>query len=235
MIEIQQLKFRYPRSEFELVVDQLSVEAGEKVAVVGPSGSGKTTLLNLIAGIAVPKKGTLSVNGQTLSKMSDRDRRNFRIANIGMVFQQFELIEYLKTVDNIILPYLINNSLDNRTDLRQRATSLAQQVGLGEKLKRHPGRLSQGEQQRVAICRALVTEPRLILADEPTGNLDPKNKTTILNILFEQCNKNKQTLIVVTHDMNILDGFDRVIDFEQFISVDSGLSLIHISEPTRPY
>ena len=220
MIEIQQLKFRYPRSEFELVVDQLSVEAGEKVAVVGPSGSGKTTLLNLIAGIAVPKKGTLSVNGQTLSKMSDRDRRNFRIANIGMVFQQFELIEYLKTVDNIILPYLINNSLDNRTDLRQRATSLAQQVGLGEKLKRHPGRLSQGEQQRVAICRALVTEPRLILADEPTGNLDPKNKTTILNILFDECNKNNQTLVVVTHDMNILDGFDRVIDFEQFISVD---------------
>ena len=220
MIEIQQLKFRYPRSEFELVVDQLSVEAGEKVAVVGPSGSGKTTLLNLIAGIAVPKKGTLSVNGKTLSKMSDRDRRNFRIANIGMVFQQFELIEYLKTVDNIILPYLINNSLDNRTDLRQRATSLAQQVGLGEKLKRHPGRLSQGEQQRVAICRALVTEPRLILADEPTGNLDPKNKTTILNILFDECNKNNQTLVVVTHDMNILDGFDRVIDFEQFISVD---------------
>ena len=222
MIEIQQLKFRYPRSEFELVVDQLSVKAGEKVAVVGPSGSGKTTLLNLIAGIAVPKKGTLSVNGKTLSKMSDRDRRNFRIANIGMVFQQFELIEYLKTVDNIILPYLINNSLDNRTDLRQRATNLAQQVGLGEKLKRHPGRLSQGEQQRVAICRALVTEPRLILADEPTGNLDPKNKTTILNILFDECNKNNQTLVVVTHDMNILDGFDRVIDFEQFISVDSG-------------
>ena len=220
MIEIQQLKFRYPRSEFELVVDQLSVKAGEKVAVVGPSGSGKTTLLNLIAGIAVPKKGTLSVNGQTLSKMSDRDRRNFRIANIGMVFQQFELIEYLKTVDNIILPYLINSSLNNRTDLRQRATDLAQQVGLGEKLKRHPGRLSQGEQQRVAICRALVTEPRLILADEPTGNLDPKNKTTILNILFDECNKNNQTLVVVTHDMNILDGFDRVIDFEQFISVD---------------
>ena len=220
MIEVQQLKFRYPRSEFELVVDQLSVEAGEKVAVVGPSGSGKTTLLNLIAGIAVPKKGALSVNGQTLSKMSDRDRRNFRIANIGMVFQQFELIEYLKTVDNIILPYLINNSLNNRTALRQRATDLAQQVGLGEKLKRHPDRLSQGEQQRVAICRALVTEPRLILADEPTGNLDPKNKITILNILFDECNKNNQTLVVVTHDMNILDGFDRVIDFEQFISVD---------------
>ena len=220
MIEIENLRFQYPRSEFELSIQQLNIDAGEKIAIVGPSGSGKTTLLNLIAGIIKPQSGSVSIGQQPISTMDDAARRDFRARQIGMVFQQFELIEYLKTVDNIILPYLINNSLNNRTALRQRATNLAQQVGLGEKLKRHPGRLSQGEQQRVAICRALVTEPRLILADEPTGNLDPKNKTTILNILFDECNKNNQTLVVVTHDMNILDGFDRVIDFEQFISVD---------------
>lgn len=216
MIEIQHIKFRYPKSEFELIVDQLSIDHGEKVAVVGPSGSGKTTLLNLISGISVPDSGNIVIDAQTISAMSDRQRRDFRIANIGMVFQQFELVEYLKTLDNILLPFLINRSLPNRSNNRNRAKELAEQVGLGDKLNRHPGKLSQGEQQRVAICRALITRPQLILADEPTGNLDPKNKKTILDILFQQCASNNQTLIVVTHDMNILDGFDRVIDFEQF-------------------
>ena len=216
MIEIQHIKFRYPRSEFELVVNELSIAKGEKVAVVGPSGSGKTTLLNLISGISVPNSGMIRINDDTISEMSDSRRRDFRIANIGMVFQQFELVEYLKTLDNILLPFLINRTLQNRSNNRGQAKELAQQVGLGDKLGRYPGKLSQGEQQRVAICRALITQPQLILADEPTGNLDPKNKQTILDILFQQCNTNGQTLIVVTHDMNILDGFDRVIDFEQF-------------------
>lgn len=216
MIEIQHIRFRYPNSEFELIVQELSIAGGEKVAVVGPSGSGKTTLLNLISGISVPDSGTISITDQTISGMSDSQRRDFRIANVGMVFQQFELVEYLKTLDNILLPYLINSSLQNTSAKRQQAKDLAEQVGLGDKLNRYPGKLSQGEQQRVAICRALITQPQLILADEPTGNLDPKNKKTILDILFQQCQSNDQTLVVVTHDMNILDGFDRVIDFEQF-------------------
>ena len=216
MIEIQHIKFRYPRSEFELIVQQLSITKGEKVAVVGPSGSGKTTLLNLISGISIPRSGSIRINDGSISGMSDGQRRDFRIANIGMVFQQFELVEYLKTLDNIMLPYLINSSLQSSSSKRQEAKELAEQVGLGDKLNRYPGKLSQGEQQRVAICRALITRPQLILADEPTGNLDPKNKKTILDILFQQCESKNQTLIVVTHDMNILDGFDRVIDFEQF-------------------
>ncbi len=216
MIEIEQLRFRYPRSEFQLAVDDFSIRPAEKVAIVGPSGSGKTTLLNLIAGITVPQSGTVTVDGQRISKLNDNQRRDFRIAKIGMVFQQFELIEYLKTQDNILLPYLINKSLKLSLSVRKFAEQLAVQVGLDDKLARRPKMLSQGEQQRVAICRALVTQPSVILADEPTGNLDPKNKKRILDILFAQCEKNDQTLLVVTHDMSILGGFDRVVDFEQF-------------------
>lgn len=220
MIEIEHLRFRYPRSEFLLELPELSIQASEKIAIVGPSGSGKTTLLNLIAGIARPDSGTISVNQNQVHSMADAQRRNFRIANIGLVFQQFELVEYLTVGDNILLPFAINKSLILDANVRAEAIKLATAVGLGDKLKRRPAQLSQGEQQRVAICRALVTDPKLILADEPTGNLDPKNKRLILDLIFEQANQRGQTLIVVTHDVGILDGFDRIIDFEQF-RVDS--------------
>lgn len=216
MIDIEQLQFAYPKSEFRLIIEKLEVTTGEKVAVVGPSGSGKTTLLNLISGIIVPESGSVTVDGVVVSRQSDAARRDFRIANIGFIFQQFELVEYLRVVDNIRLPYLINQSLRESTDSKARISELAQSVGIGDKLNRWVRQLSQGEQQRVAICRALLTNPKLIIADEPTGNLDPANKQRILNVLFQQVERGGQTLIVVTHDMAILDGFDRVIDFEQF-------------------
>jgi putative ABC transport system ATP-binding protein len=221
MIQIQDLKFRYPGSDFELLVDFLEIAAGEKVAFVGPSGSGKTTLLNLISGIEVPERGDLKIGEKTVSGLTDGQRRNFRVANIGMVFQQFELIEYLTAMDNILAPYWINRSLELTAAVRQSAYTLAQTVGIADKLHRRPAKLSQGEQQRVAICRALISRPKLILADEPTGNLDPENKSRILDILFEQSVSNSQTLLVVTHDMGILAGFDRTIDFAQF-RVESG-------------
>ena len=217
-ILIHQLRFQYPRSEFQLAIPELTISAGEKVAVVGPSGSGKTTLLNLIAGISVPDTGNIRLGETVISKMNDRSRRDYRINRIGLVFQQFELIEYLNVTQNILLPYSINESMGGLRQARTRAKQLAQQVGLGDKLRRFPRQLSQGEQQRVAICRALVTEPQLILADEPTGNLDPTNKRTILDILFQVCESGGQSLIVVTHDMQILDGFDRTIDFLSFAS-----------------
>lgn len=216
MIEIEQLRFRYPRSDFLLDLPNLRIESGEKVAIVGPSGCGKTTLLNLIAGIVVPDVGSINVDGQQISALSDSDRRNFRIANIGMVFQQFELVDYLDTRNNILLPFAINSTLKLDSGVRGKSVTLAQAMGLGQKLRRRSSQLSQGEQQRVAICRALITDPRIILADEPTGNLDPKNKRVILNLIFEQADRHHQTLVVVTHDMGILDGFDRTIDFEQF-------------------
>jgi putative ABC transport system ATP-binding protein len=224
MIKIDHLRFRYPRSDFELAIESLQIERGEKVAIVGPSGSGKTTLLNLLAGISVPDSGRIQIFEDDVGSLTDARRRDFRISNIGMVFQQFELVEYLPAKDNILVPFFINSTLELSRDVRNRAEDLADSMGLRDKLQRRPGKLSQGEQQRVAICRALITEPQLILADEPTGNLDPANKTLILDILFDQVAKNGQTLVVVTHDMSLLQGFDRTIDFAQF-RVDVGLPL----------
>jgi putative ABC transport system ATP-binding protein len=216
MIEIANLRFHYPRSDFLLDLPHLSAAAGEKVAIVGPSGCGKTTLLNLISGIAVPDSGMVQVDGNPVSNLSDAARRDFRIAGIGMVFQQFELVEYLDARENILLPFSINSTLKLDASVRASAVALARSLGLGDKLNRRTSQLSQGEQQRVAICRALITQPKIILADEPTGNLDPKNKHLILDLIFEQAEQKGQTLVVVTHDMGILSGFDRTIDFEQF-------------------
>ncbi len=215
-IHLEQLEFRYPQSDFLLKIEQLTIDAGSRVAIVGPSGSGKTTLLNLMAGICRAQQGRIQIGEHSVGEMSDSERRNFRISRIGMVFQQFELVDYLNTEENILLPFAINQSISPTGEDRQYAESLAVQMGLGDKLRRLPNRLSQGEQQRVAICRALVTRPSLIFADEPTGNLDPKNKTRILDILFDINRDQGQTLVVVTHDTQILDGFERIIDFQDF-------------------
>ncbi len=220
LVEIRDLVFRYQqpdrKSGFELVIDELQIAIGEKVAFVGPSGSGKTTLLSLLAGISLPDSGMVRVGEKQLQQISDRGRRDFRISEIGFVFQQFELIDYLSSLENILLPYRINGSLRLTAPVRDQAIELAKSMGLADKLHRHPNRLSQGEQQRVAICRALINQPRLILADEPTGNLDPANKQLILRILLERLQLNGQTLVVVTHDTGILQSFDRVIDFSDF-------------------
>ena len=216
MIKIQSLEFAYPSGGFHLNMAEFHVDPGEKLAVIGPSGSGKTTLLNLLSGIIKTDHGSIRVADTELDKLSDAQRRDFRIANVGMVFQQFELVEYLDARNNILLPFAINRSLKLDSTVQNDVESIARNMGLGAKLKRRSGQLSQGEQQRVAICRALITNPNLILADEPTGNLDPKNKSLILELIFHQAQERGQTLVVVTHDMGILGEFDRVIDFEQF-------------------
>ena len=226
MISVSNLKFQYPRSDFQLSIEELEIRETEKVAIVGPSGSGKTTLLNLISGIAVPDSGEVKVDGMVISGLPDSARRDFRIRNIGMVFQQFELVEYLNARDNILLPYDINGSLNRNASAVEQAAKVASGLGIGDKLKRYPNQLSQGEQQRVAICRAITTDPKIILADEPTGNLDPANKSRIMQLLFQQVQQAGRTLVVVTHDMSLLDGFDRIVDFEQFRTAggDDGLA-----------
>jgi putative ABC transport system ATP-binding protein len=216
MISIAKLNFKYARSDFSLQIPNLTIPATEKIAFVGPSGCGKTTLLNLIAGISLPESGSIVTAGKEISKMPDAARRNFRISKIGMVFQQFELIDYLDLKSNILLPFLINRTLQSSKDTEDWAEELASDMGLGDKLKRFPRQLSQGEKQRCAICRALITKPELILADEPTGNLDPKNKFTMMEIMIEQANRHGQTLVIVTHDMSILSDMDRTLDFEKF-------------------
>ncbi len=216
MIAIRNLEFEYRRGEFCLRIDELVIADGRKVALIGPSGSGKTTFLNLVSGIALPRSGSVSVDGQEVSALDDAARRAFRITNIGFVFQDFELLEYLSVLDNILHPYRINRALRLTPDVRARARSLAENTGLANLLGRKPDQLSHGEKQRVAICRALLAGPRLILADEPTGNLDPANKDRILDLLVGHAEQVEATLLIVTHDLSLLERFDEVIDFRQF-------------------
>jgi len=216
MIRVDSLEFYYREGEFCLSVPELTVEKTEKVAVIGSSGSGKTTLLNLIAGIVTPIKGTVSVDDLEVSELIDRERRDFRITSLGFVFQDFELLDYLDVMDNILHPYRITGALTLDKAVRERAGILAQQMGIGDKLKRPANDLSQGEKQRAAICRALLPRPKLLLADEATGNLDPDNKTRILDLLFQSVADHNATLLAVTHDYELLKRFDRVVDFQSF-------------------
>jgi putative ABC transport system ATP-binding protein len=213
MIQIESLEFNYPQGEFRLSIPRMTVEHGEKVAVIGPSGSGKTTLLNLIAGISRPRQGSITVANQRISDYRDARRRNFRITEIGFVFQDFELLDYLNVIDNILHPYRITRALKLTRRVQHRAVELAEGLGIGNKLKRYSSELSQGEKQRAAICRALLPRPRLILADEATGNLDPRNKGRILDLLFDNVASSEATLLAVTHDHELLPRFDRVVDF----------------------
>jgi putative ABC transport system ATP-binding protein len=216
MISIEALKFSYPDSSFRLSMPEFSVTHGEKLAVIGPSGSGKTTLLNLIAGIIVAESGNVQVGETVVSQLGDAGRRDFRISEIGFVFQNFQLLDYLSVLDNILHPYRISRALVLNQEVRRRAAELAEQMGIADKLSQHAHELSQGEQQRAAICRALLPQPKLILADEATGNLDPDNKMLILDMLFERVDEHGATLLAVTHDHELLPRFDRVVDFHDF-------------------
>ncbi len=218
MIRIDDLVFRYPQGEFELGVPALRIARGERVGVLGPSGSGKTTLLHLIAGIALPDRGAVHTGGIEVSALSESERRDFRIRKIGLVFQEFELIDYLSVLDNVLLPFRINPGLRLDAPVRERAARLLAGVGLADRTARLVTRLSQGERQRVAVCRALIAEPDLILADEPTGNLDPANKGRVLDILLDYVDEHDATLVPVTHDHDLLPRFERLIDFKTFVS-----------------
>ena len=222
MIRISDLEFAYREGAFRLRIPHLRIHEGSTSAFVGPSGSGKTTLLNLIAGIVLPKKGIVEMDGVEVSAMGDAQRRDYRITHIGLVFQEFELLEYLTVLDNILLPYRINTSLDLDREVHDRAATLAEQVGIADKLSRYPKKLSQGERQRVAVCRAVLPQPIMLLADEPTGNLDPVNKWRVLDILFEYAQKSRTTLVAVTHDHEVLERFERVVDFKEFQEYDDG-------------
>ena len=218
MISTRSILFSYGQNGFCLDIPKLSIEKGEKVAAIGPNGSGKTTLLNMIAGIITPEKGSITVNGVQVSTMNDNARRDFRITNIGFVFQDFQLLDYLNVLDNILHPYRITVALTLDKQVRTLARTLAQEMGIGDKLKRLPNDLSQGERQRVAICRALLPRPKVILADEATGNLDSANKIRMLELLFRTVEHHDATLLAVTHDHGLLSRFDRTVDFQTFHS-----------------
>jgi len=216
MIAIRNLKFSYASGKFVLNMPEFVVAKHEKVAVIGPSGTGKTTLLNLIAGILVPTRGSIRVNETSIEQLTDRKRRQFRITQLGFVFQDFELLDYLNVYDNILHPYRITKALKLDSAVRLRAEMLAAEMGIGDKLRQRSVDLSQGEKQRAAICRALLPQPGLILADEATGNLDPDNKTRILDLLFRAVEEHDTTLLAVTHDYELLKRFDRIVNFNDF-------------------
>jgi putative ABC transport system ATP-binding protein len=222
MISIENLRFRYPEGEFALHVPALRVDEGERIAIIGPSGSGKTTLLNLIAGIRTAQSGSVTTLDTEMGTLDDAQRRDFRIRRIGLVFQEFELLEYLNVLDNVLLPFRVHRALELSREVRDRALALADEFGIGRYAKRYVDHLSQGERQRVSVCRALVVEPSLILADEPTGNLDPTNKDRVLDILLDYTSRHGSTLITVTHDHDLLPRFERVVDFKQFYDIDGG-------------
>ncbi|MEZ6127396.1 MAG: ABC transporter ATP-binding protein [Planctomycetaceae bacterium] len=218
MIDIRQLQFSYPHSSFDLFIEHLQIDSLCATAVVGPSGSGKTTLLHLMAGILLPQAGQITVNEQSVSGMSEAARRRFRLQHVGMVFQNFELIEYLSVLDNVLLPCRIGDAVALTQDVRDRALSLLVAAGLEQHVRKSVTRLSQGERQRVSICRALLTRPSVILADEPTGNLDPVTSEQILQLLLKSVSEEQATLVMVTHDHSLLHHFDQTIDFAQFLT-----------------
>jgi putative ABC transport system ATP-binding protein len=216
MIELRDVQFTYGESRFAMQIDRLSVVDGQRVCWVGPSGSGKTTLLHLVAGIFSADSGCVKTCGVELSALGDAARRDFRIASFGLVFQDFALLDYLSVLENILLPYRISRALRLDASVRERARMIATAVGLGDLLGRRPTELSQGERQRVAVCRAIITRPKLLLADEPTANLDPQNAARVLDALEGYATEKKATLVVVSHDRDVVARFGEPTDVSKF-------------------
>jgi len=213
VVRLRGVRFAYePAGSFDLRVEDLTIERGERVACIGPSGSGKTTLISLMTGVLRPAAGSVDLAGVELSALSEARRRAERIRRIGLVFQEFALLEYLTALENILLPYHVSPALRLTGDVERRAAALGKALGLTECLQRRPARLSHGERQRVAIGRALITRPELVVCDEPTGNLDPEMTGATLDLLFAQTLEHGATLLVVTHDHGLLGRFERVLD-----------------------
>jgi putative ABC transport system ATP-binding protein len=216
MLEVTDLSFRYPldrtASPFELRTSAFTVAEGGTLALIGPSGCGKSTLLSLLSGERVPAAGDVRFGGVSLSRRSESERRAFRVTSVGLIFQEFRLIESLSVLENILLPCRLHPALPLNAAARLRAGELAERLGIGELLRRFPHALSHGERQRVAVARGLLAEPKFILADEPTGNLDPAGKRRLIDELVSLARENNAIVIVATHDHGLLPSFDQVID-----------------------
>ena len=198
----------------------LTMQNGERVALLGSSGSGKSTLLNLIGGIDEPSHGTITIIDKVLTSLTEPALTLFRRQHIGFIYQQFNLIPTLTTAENILLPLeLLGLSVPEQ---KQRLTYWLEAIGLAERGQSFPDQLSGGEQQRVSIARALIHQPTLVLADEPTGNLDAQNGQIVLNLLFELAQQHNQSLLIVTHSKAVADRADRTLILEQGVLHEGG-------------
>jgi putative ABC transport system ATP-binding protein len=220
MIELEDLTMSYAVDG--QVVDvlrgiDLSIGAGESIAVIGPSGSGKTTLLLLLAGLEQPRSGSIRLEGAPLSEMDADALADLRRDRVGIIFQSFHLIPSLTALGNVALPL----EIAGHSASRERASHMLDQVGLAHRERHYPAQLSGGEQQRVAIARALVHSPALVLADEPTGNLDKRTGDKVGEILFDLHNESGSTLIVATHDSHVARHCDRVLQLDEGLLLEN--------------
>ncbi len=215
IIEIKDLKKIYNDSEVAVHAlngINLTFQQGEFAAIVGPSGSGKTTLLNLVGGLDEPSEGAIRINGINIGELSSRKLINFRLRNIGFVFQSYNLIPVLTAYENV--EFIMNLQGYSKEKRRNRTIELLESVGLGDRINSRPARLSGGEQQRVAVARALASKPKFILADEPTANLDSKSASNLLDIMEKLNREENITFIFSTHDQRVVNKARRVIQVE---------------------
>ncbi|MCP4971391.1 MAG: ABC transporter ATP-binding protein [Arcobacter sp.] len=202
MLKLKSLKKSYLQGSQDIhIFEDLNfhVEKGQRVAIMGKSGSGKSTLLSLISGIIKPNDGEIVLNDTSYNALKESQLNDFRASNIGFVFQNFHLVSYLNALENVMLPAKVNNI----SNAKEKAIELLKSVGLEHRLDHLPSELSGGEKQRVAIARALIHNPKIILADEPSGNLDEETGIAVMNKLFELITQNGTTLILVTHSKDV--------------------------------
>jgi ABC-type lipoprotein export system ATPase subunit len=215
IVKLRDIVKRYPSPDggeiAVLKLARLDVQAGEEIGIAGASGTGKTTLLNIISGISLPSRGSVRVSDVEISLLSEARRDLFRAQTIGYVFQVFNLIPSLTARENIMAAIVFGRKIPARAR-EERCLELLERVGLAHRINHKPGQLSGGEQQRVCIARALVNRPPVVIADEPTANLDARNRMMVMELLSEVCYENAAALIVATHDQGVLKNFRRVVD-----------------------
>lgn len=214
VLTAENILIHYPGSAFKLIVNEFTLEKAGTSALVGPSGCGKTSFVEVLAGVRLPASGEVRIKGISIGSQSDAVRRKVRRETLGFVFQRFELLPYLNVLDNVLLPVRFDR--EPHKDDTDYARHLLEQLGLTDTENRKPTTLSQGEQQRIAIARSMIRRPQLIIADEPTGNLDTETSTYVMKLLSELVHQHKTALLVVTHDHSILSHFDTVIDCLEF-------------------